>query len=1078
MKNKKLLCSVCFLFTFMSALCGQNITVKGNVTSKTDGQPIIGASVIETISTTNGTITDFDGNFTLSVPTNATLKISYIGYKPVTVKAAASIQVLLEEDTQMVDEVVVTGYTTQRKADLTGAVSVVKVDEIQKQGENNPVKALQGRVPGMNITADGNPSGTATVRIRGIGTLNNNDPLYIIDGVPSKAGMHELNGNDIESIQVLKDAASASIYGSRAANGVIIITTKQGRKGQIKINFDASVSASMYQSKLDMMNTEQYGRTLWQANVNSGKNPNANSIGYQYDWGYNAEGYPVLDNIYVPKFIDDANTIATGDTDWFDEITRTGFIQQYNLSLSNGTERGNYFFSLGYYKNDGLIKYTNFDRISARINSDYKVIDNILTIGEHFTLNRTTEVQAPGNIMSDAMIALPMIPVHTVDGTNWGGPNSTMPDRQNVARIIYDNRNNRYTYWRLFGDAYVNLNPVKGLNIRSTFGLDYAQKYQRNFTLPYNTGFLNSDKDAVEMKQEHFTKWMWNAVATYELEIGKHRGDVMAGMELNREDDINFAAYREGFAILTPDYMYPSAGVGQSQASGGAGGFSLVSFFGKLNYSYADKYLLSFTLRRDGSSRFGSNNKYATFPSVSLGWRISQEAFMEKTKDVIDDLKIRAAWGQTGNQDIENYARYSIYESKYGTGNPPTYGTSYDITGSNGGSLLPSGFVRTQIGNDDIKWETTTQTNVGMDFSLFNQTLYGSAEYYYKKTTDILIKPSYIGTGIGIVGIYLSHRQKGVLLPNFILYIATGVLSLLSLAALIPGDYVPPGALPLTLEVGILIPMLSLYMHKRRFINYFLRQIGACKKRLYAQGAEAAVVSARIVLIFGILHFIIISITVILQSPLSKTSLFVLYKILPPTVFIMSILFNQIAIRFFNHLIAHTEYVPIVNTKGDVIGKTPAIEAINYKNTYINPVIRIAVSTHGMLFLCDRPSTAILDKNKVDVPMECYLRYGESLAEGANRLISNAIPQAKDIKPEFNIVYHFENEVTNRLIYLFIIDLEDDSVLCTPRFKNSKLWNFKQIEENLGKGFFSCCFEDEYEHLKNVIYIREKYKES
>lgn len=632
MKNKKLLCSVCFLFTLMSALCGQNITVKGNVTSKTDGQPIIGASVIETISTTNGTITDFDGNFTLSVPTNATLKISYIGYKPVTVKAAASIQVLLEEDTQMVDEVVVTGYTTQRKADLTGAVSVVKVDEIQKQGENNPVKALQGRVPGMNITADGNPSGTATVRIRGIGTLNNNDPLYIIDGVPSKAGMHELNGNDIESIQVLKDAASASIYGSRAANGVIIITTKQGRKGQIKINFDASVSASMYQSKLDMMNTEQYGRTLWQANVNSGKNPNANSIGYQYDWGYNAEGYPVLDNIYVPKFIDDANTIATGDTDWFDEITRTGFIQQYNLSLSNGTERGNYFFSLGYYKNDGLIEYTNFDRISARINSDYKVIDNILTIGEHFTLNRTTEVQAPGNIMSDAMIALPMIPVHTVDGTNWGGPNSTMPDRQNVARVIYDNRNNRYTYWRLFGDAYVNLNPVKGLNIRSTFGLDYAQKYQRNFTLPYNTGFLNSDKDAVEMKQEHFTKWMWNAVATYELEIGKHRGDVMAGMELNREDDINFAAYREGFAILTPDYMYPSAGVGQSQASGGAGGFSLVSFFGKLNYSYADKYLLSFTLRRDGSSRFGSNNKYATFPSVSLGWRISQEAFMEKLK--------------------------------------------------------------------------------------------------------------------------------------------------------------------------------------------------------------------------------------------------------------------------------------------------------------------------------------------------------------------------------------------------------------------------------------------------------------
>ena len=336
----------------------------------------------------------------------------------------------------------------------------------------------------------------------------------------------------------------------------------------------------------------------------------------------------------------------------------------------------------------------------------------------------------------------------------------------------------------------------------------------------------------------------------------------------------------------------------------------------------------------------------------------------------------------------------------------------------------------------------------------------------------------YIGTGIGIIGIYLSYRRKGLLIPNFILYIATGVLALLSVAALIPGDYVPPGALPLTLEVSILIPMLSLYMHKKRFINHFLKQIGSCNKRLYAQGAEAAVVSARIALIFGILHFIIISITVIFHNPLSKTSLFVLYKVLPPTVFLMSILFNQIAIRFFNHLMSHTEYVPIVNTKGDVIGKTPAIEAVNYKNAYINPVIRIAISTHGMLFLCDRPSTAILDKGKVDIPMECYLRYGESLEAGASRLINNAFPHEKDIKPEFNIVYHFENEVTNRLIYLFIVDIKDDSILCTPRFKNSKLWSFKQIEENLGKGFFSSCFEDEYEHLKDVIYIREKYRES
>lgn len=337
----------------------------------------------------------------------------------------------------------------------------------------------------------------------------------------------------------------------------------------------------------------------------------------------------------------------------------------------------------------------------------------------------------------------------------------------------------------------------------------------------------------------------------------------------------------------------------------------------------------------------------------------------------------------------------------------------------------------------------------------------------------------YLGTLLGLAGIFLSHYRKGVLLPNFIQYITTGILILLSLAALIPGEYVPHGALPLTLEVSILIPMLILYMHKKRFINYFIKQIGNCNKRLYAQGAEAAIVSARFALLFGILHFIIITIIMICQHPLSDTSLFVLYQVMPPCVLILSIIFNQIAIHYFNHLMSHTEYVPIVNTKGDVIGKTPAIEAINYKNSYINPVIRIAVSIHGMLYLCDRPSTAILDKGKTDIPMECYLRYGESLTNGVDRLIRNAFPQTKElIKPIFNVVYHFENEVTNRLIYLFITEIEDDSLLKNTHFKNGKPWSFKQIEENLGKGYFSSCLENEYEHLKDVIYIREKYKVS
>jgi len=747
MKNKKLLCSVCFLFTFMSVLWGQSITVKGNVTSKTDGQPVIGASVVEATATANGTITDLDGNFTLSVPANSTLKITYIGYKPVTVKSAAIINVLLEEDTQMVDEVVVTGYTTQRKADLTGAVSVVKVDEIQKQGENNPVKALQGRVPGMNITADGNPSGSATVRIRGIGTLNNNDPLYIIDGVPTKAGMHELNGNDIESIQVLKDAASASIYGSRAANGVIVITTKQGKKGQIKINFDASVSASMYQSKMDVLNTEQYGRAMWQAYVNDGENPNGNALGYNYNWGYDANGNPVLYGMSLSKYLDSKNTMPVADTDWFDEITRTGVIQQYNLSVSNGSEKGSSFFSLGYYKNLGVIKDTDFDRFSARMNSDYKLIDDILTIGQHFTLNRTSEVQAPGGIIETALDIPSAIPVYASDGS-WGGPVGGWPDRRNPRAVLEYNKDNRYTYWRMFGDAYVNLSLFKGFNVRSTFGLDYANKQARYFTYPYQEGTqTNNGKSAVEAKQEHWTKWMWNTIATYQLEIGKHRGDVMAGMELNREDDSHFSGYKEDFSILTPDYMWPDAGSGTAQAYGAGEGYSLVSFFGKMNYSYADKYLLSLTLRRDGSSRFGKKHRYATFPSVSLGWRITQESFM-KELTWLDDLKLRASWGQTGNQEISNNARYTIYVPNYaGTENGGgSYGTSYDITGSNGGSILQSGFKRDQLGNNGIKWETTTQTDLGFDFSLFDQTLYGSFDWYYKKTTDILVEMAGIAT--------------------------------------------------------------------------------------------------------------------------------------------------------------------------------------------------------------------------------------------------------------------------------------------------------------------------------------------
>jgi TonB-linked SusC/RagA family outer membrane protein len=724
--------------------------IGGNVVDAT-GEPVIGATVMEK-GTSNGTVTDFDGNFKLKVAAGKTLTFSYIGYQTQELPAADGMKVTMQDDALALNEVVVTGYTTQRKADLTGAVSVVSVGELAKQNENNPIKAMQGRVPGMNISADGAPSGSATVRIRGIGTLNNNDPLYIIDGVPTKAGMHELNGNDIESIQVLKDAASASIYGSRAANGVIIITTKKGKEGKIKIDFDASISVQTYAHKMEVLNAKEFGKVMWQGYVNDGLDPNQNGLGYRYDWGYNAQGVPTLNGITMNKYLDVAGTTPAADTDWFKETTRTGLIQQYNVSLSSGSERSSSFFSVGYYGNKGIIKQSDFNRISARINTEYKLLKikdlDVITIGEHFTLNRTSEVQAPGGFLQNVLQFNPSLPVRTTNG-DYAGPVGGYPDRENPLARLDRNSDNRYTYWRLFGDAYIDINPLKDFHIRSSFGLDYSQKEQRIFTYPVTEGTVANPINGVEGKQEHWTKWMWNAIATYNLEIGKHRGDAMVGMEINREDDKWFSGKKYDYAILNPDYMWPNAGVGEAEAYGNGGGFTLVSFFGKVNYTYDDKYMASFTIRHDGSSRFGKNHRYGTFPSVSAGWRINQEKFL---KDVswIDNLKLRASWGQTGNQEIDNIARYTIFESNYGEAGfgGQSYGTSYDIAGTNGGQQLPSGFKRNQLGNDDLKWETTTQTNLGLDFGLFRNALYGSFEWYYKKTKDILVYMP----GIGVMG--------------------------------------------------------------------------------------------------------------------------------------------------------------------------------------------------------------------------------------------------------------------------------------------------------------------------------------
>ena len=727
-----------FSLLLSSTLLYAQAEISGTVVDPT-GETVIGATVMEK-GTSNGTVTDFDGNFKLKVEAGKTLVISYIGFLTQEVAAADGMTVTLQDDALALEEVVVTGYTTQRKADLTGAVSVVSVNELAKQNENNPMKALQGRVPGMNIQADGNLAGAATVRIRGIGTLNDNDPLYIIDGVPTKAGMHELNGNDIESIQVLKDAASASIYGSRAANGVIIITTKKGKDGKVKVNFDTSVAASFYAHKIETMNAQQWGRAFWQANVNDGINPNNNNLGYNFDWTYDKNGNPLLNGLTMNMFLDDNASVRSADTDWFKEITRTGVVQQYNLSVSNGSEKGSSFFSVGYYDNMGTIKDSKFSRLSARANADYKLFDGKVVIGENFSVNRTKGTDAPGGILENALEFNSNFPIYAENG-EFAQALGAYSERENPLSLIYNNKDNEYTQWRMFGDAHISVTPFKNFTVRSTLGMDYSQKEQRFFTYPIANGKVKRTDTAAESKQEHWMRWMWNAIATYNIEIGLHRADALVGMEVNRHDFKWNSAKRYELSVLNTDYMWPSAGTGKPLAEGSGEGFSLVSFFGKANYTYADKYMASFTIRRDGSSRFGSNNQYGTFPSVSVGWRLTQENFMKKTNGWLDDLKVRYSWGQTGNQEISNTARYTLYRAVVSTGlwESGAAGSTYDIKGTNGGLILDNGYVRSQRGNDDIKWETTTQHNIGVDFALLRNEVYGSFDWFHKKTTDILL---------------------------------------------------------------------------------------------------------------------------------------------------------------------------------------------------------------------------------------------------------------------------------------------------------------------------------------------------
>ncbi len=748
-------------FLMSSALCvvctmanAQKVKMSGVVTDPT-GETVIGASVMVK-GTKDGAVTDLDGNFQIDADPGATLVISYIGYKTQEVKAASDMKIMLQEDANDLQEVVVTGYTTQKKADLTGSVAVVSTKNLKTTADTDPMRALQGRVPGMTVTTTGSPIGTGTVRIRGIGSFNSSqDPLYIVDGVPTNNALNSLNTNDIESMQVLKDAASASIYGSRASNGVIIITTKKGKKGdKIAIDFSANVTAQFYtnQSKMKLLNSAQYATAMAQAALNDGKDPVAYAANYGIDLNA-ATGTPIT--VWNPAtsqyenytingrydgFINEKKTMRFSDTDWVDAISQTGISQNYDLSLSHANDKHSAMFSLGYKKNEGVLKYTDFENISARLNTSWN-LNKIVTVGENLTVTYSSQVDcAP---MENALKMAPIVPVYEEDGKTFAGPVGSMSDRQNPAREQYMNRNNHLDYWRIFGNGFLEVKPIKGLTLRSNFGIDFKTSFINAMTNTFQSDIVRNDIAKTTLSNNNETNWTWSNTAQYVTTIDKHNIDVLGGIEVSKQSIVDFSAYSEGYALEDIDYMWPNAATGTMRNSGAKVGYRLASFFGKVNYNWDDLLLASFTIRHDGSSRFGKAHRWGTFPAASLGFRFSNLL----KKDWLDDAKLRLSWGQTGNQAIDNNAQFGLYVVDYGLDRVTS--TAYDIL-LQGSGTFPSGYRATQLANPNLKWESATQYNVGLDYTLFGNSLYGTIDAYIKNVKDMLINPAYLGaTGEG-----------------------------------------------------------------------------------------------------------------------------------------------------------------------------------------------------------------------------------------------------------------------------------------------------------------------------------------
>lgn len=674
-------------------------TVTGTVTD-VSGEPIIGAN-IRIKGTTTGTITDIDGNFSIKAEPQSVIEVSYIGYltQETVINNQKSIRFLLKEDTKTLDEVVVIGYGVQKKADLTGSVANINTEKLNTQSNANIGQALQGKIAGVDIVSQGGALGSGTrIMVRGIGTLNNASPLYIVDGMYMNSIDH-INPNDIASIDVLKDASSAAIYGSRAANGVIIVTTKEGSNTEGKPIIDLSVNLGISTASkfLDMLDAKGWAEVT--------------TIARQ------AIGKPALDM---------ATDLANKpDNDWQDIMFRPALMQNYNLSVKGGGKYSTYYTGLGYFNQDGIVKGTNYQRYNIQSKNDYK--RGIFSAGTNliisFSHDKPLHQELRGGMIGTILQSVPTLEKY--DDTREGGYGGTYGDVVNIPHplaIIDDNIMDRYNEnVKIFANLYAQIELFKGLKYKLNLTPDFSFERYKNYLNKYDFGLATNSITQLTERQRRRRNILVENLLTFDRTFGEHKISALAGYTYQDSRFRHIQAYGEG---LPQGLEEIDAATTNRSNEGNSWRSVLTSILGRVFYSYQNKYLFTATIRRDGSSKFGKNNRYGYFPSFSLGWNVAEEKFMENVH-WLDQLKLRGGYGVLGNQEIDNY-QYSS-----------TITTGINYPDGNGG-LLQGAFPK-NFANPDIKWEETAMTNVGIDFMAFNNRLSLTADYYVKNTKDILL---------------------------------------------------------------------------------------------------------------------------------------------------------------------------------------------------------------------------------------------------------------------------------------------------------------------------------------------------